>query len=347
MEYRHAYERFREGRLRLLVFVRRDIWDVLEDRQALRKFLDDEAALDKELSPEAKAKVASHPSKLVNDAEFIIDFIQEVGRIGEMKQAVKGAGDFPCGNWIYQFASFRDVVDACRAVLDLSGSLRQKALRTNLKHEIKSILAELLEPTDKGVQPITRWSKFARNSFQGKLCDKSSYRGDHLLWLRMFLLARGNVGKRLKVTAILEATMSGEFLDFDKASGTHTVGPLQEALFELEGQIDVLRNIDLTELLRDVEMTLRSDPMIENHRKAMFSFNNDLFVVPFALHDRIENIIILCRAIYLTLEGDETHLSALQLHPSSPILDESNQIAKERVTLKDVDDWLTRSAGMA
>jgi len=145
-------------------------------------------------------------------------------------------------NWIYQFTSFRDIVDGCRRVLDLSGNLRQKALRTNLKHELKSILSELLEPTDDGVRPITHWSSFARKCFLGSLDDESSYKGNYLVWLRMFLLTRGNVGKRLKTTALQEAITSGEFLDFDKATGTHTVGLLQQALLELDGQIERLRN---------------------------------------------------------------------------------------------------------
>lgn len=52
------------------MLVRKEIWDIREDRQALKKFLEDEAALDKELTPDAKAKLVGHPTKFLNDAEY-------------------------------------------------------------------------------------------------------------------------------------------------------------------------------------------------------------------------------------------------------------------------------------
>ncbi len=338
MEYRHAYERFKQGNLKLLVFVRKEVWDIREDRLALKKFLEDETALDKELSPKDKTKLVGHPSKFLNDADFVIGFLQEVGRIAEMKQAVKGTAGFPGGNWVYQFASFRDIVDGCRRVLDLSGNLRQKALRTNLKHELKSILSELLEPTDDGVRPITRWSSFARKRFLDSLDDESSYKGNDLVWLGMFLLTSGNVGKRLKTTTLQEAITSGEFLDFDKATGTHTVGPLQQALLELEGQIKRLCNTPSD--VFDVRTQLLKDERIKKNRQAMFPMPNHTLVMPFAVHDMIENVISLCRAIHLALEGDANELANVKLHPSSPIHDESEQIQREKVSLDDVRNWL-------
>jgi len=255
-----------------------------------------------------------------------------------MKRAVKGTAGFPGGNWIYQFASFRDIVDACRTVLDLSGNLRQKALRTNLKHEIKSILSELLEPTDSGVRPVTHWSSFARKCFSGSLNDESSYKGNYLVWLGMFLLTINNVGKRLKTTALQEAITSGEFLDFDKATRMHTVGPLQEALLELEGQIERLRNPPSD--VFDVGMQLLKDERIKNNRQALFPVPNYILVMPFAVHDMIENVISLCQAIHLALEGDASELANVKLHPSSPIHDESEQIQREKVSLDEVRNWL-------
>lgn len=333
MEYRHAYERFKQENLKLLVFVRKEIWDIHEDRKALEKFLKDEIALDKELSPKDKTKLTSPPSKFLNDTKFVTNFLHEIGRTAEMKRAEKGATRFPGGNWIYQFASFRDIIDACRTVLDLSGNLRQKALRANLKHEIEGSLAELLEPTDNGVQPVTHWSSFARKCFLGSLDDESSYKGKYLVWLRIFLLTRCNVGKQLKSTTLQEAITSGEFLDFDKATGTHTVGPLQQALFELAGQIERLRNTPSD--VFDVTIKLLKDERIKKNRQATFRMPNDTFVMPFAVHDTIENVISLCQAIHLALEGDASELAHVKLHPSSPIHDESEQIQRERVSRRD------------
>jgi hypothetical protein len=341
MEYRHAYQQFKEGKLKLLVLVRKEIWDIREDRQALKKFLEDEAALDKELTPEAKTKLVGHPTKFLNDAEFVIDFIKEVGRIEEMKQATRTGGTFPGGNWMYQFTSFRDVIDACRTVLDLSGSLRRKALRANLQHEIRTNSAELLEPDAEGVKPITSWSNPARGCYQGGLDDSSSYKGDHLVWLGMSLMTSGGVGKRLKRTALQEAITSGEFLDFDKASGLHHVGPLQQAMLELHGQIDRLQTINSSEVTT-VCISLLKDEQVKKNRKAQFTVPNQTLVVPFAVHDMIENVIALCRAIHHALDGNTNLLAALKLNPSSPLKGESERISKERPAMETVNVWLNQ-----
>jgi hypothetical protein len=339
IEYRHAYEQFKQGKLKILVFVRKEIWDIHQDRKELKRFLENEAALQTELSLEDKNKIVSHPSKFLNDSNFIIDFLQEVTRIEEMNEASKRAVGFPSGNWIYQFASFRDIIDAFRTVLNLSGNLRQKALCSNLKHEIKSILAELLQPDGTVVQPVTSWSIFARECFQGNWDDKSSYKGDYLVWLGMFLLTKGNVGKRLKVTALREAISSGEFLDFDKASGMHTVGPLQGALIDLDTHIEQLRNIDNSHVFDTANMLLSND-QIKNNRGKEFVMPNEKLVMAFAIHDLIENVITLCRAIYFALEGNESHSGNVKLHPSSPIKDESEKIRREKVSFDSVQNWL-------
>jgi hypothetical protein len=339
-EYQCAYERLKQGNLRLLVFVRKEVWDVREDRQALKKFLEDEATFDKELSSEAKAKLVNHPSKFLNDAEIIIDFIQEIGRIGEMKQACKGAGEFPSGNWIYQFASFRDVIDACRTVLDLSGNLRQKALRANLEHEIKSNLSELMEPSKEGILPITFRSKFARADFKGRYGDQSSYKGSDLILLGSFLMTAIRAVVRLKVTALGEAIISGEFLDFDKVSGTQAVGPLQKALLNLHDQIDRLRSFS-SERMWEITDNLLRDSNIKNNREGKFARDNGLLALPFAVHDVIENIISLCQATYLAMEGEASFLNNEKLHPSSPLSYESEKIEEERPTFQDVENWLS------
>lgn len=339
MEYRHAYQRFKEGKLKLLVLVRKEIWDIREDRQALKKYLEDEAALDKELAPDAKAKLVGHPTKFLNDAEFVIDFIKEVGRVEEMKLATQKGATLPGGNWMYQFTSFRDVIDACRTVLNLSGNLRQKALRVNLQHEIRTNLAELLQPDDEGVKPITSWSSPARRCYQGGLDDSSSYKGDYLVWLGMSLLTSGGVGKKLGVTALQEAITSGEFLEFDKATGLHRVGLLQQAMLDLHGHVERLQATNSSELSAEGIMLLK-DERVKMNRNASFSVPNQKFVMPFAVHDMIDNVLALSRAFHKALDGDEGPLGTLKLHPSSPLKDESEKIKKERPTNEAVESWL-------
>jgi hypothetical protein len=303
MEYRHAYERLKVGKLKLIGFVRKEIWDIREDRNSLKKYLEDERELDKELTQEQKADLVNHPSKFLNDAECIFDFLNEVGRIEEMKQAVNVTGLYPIGNWIYQFSSLKDIIDACKVVLNLSGNLRQQALVTNLKYELKDNLCELLNPFDDTIKPVTAYSGPARASLKGGWSESSSYTGNHLIWLGMFLMIGGNVGKRLRATALTEAITSGEFLDFDKKAGTHKVGLLQKAMMDLEEHVTRLRGVAPSDLL-DVSMKLLKNEQYKEQRKSIFSVENHFMAGPFAFHDLVENAIALSKAIYQTLEGD-------------------------------------------
>lgn len=107
--------------------------------------------------------------------------------------------------------------------------------------------------------------------------------------------------KVIEAKTLQKAITSGEFLDFDKVMGTPTVGALQQALFQLDGQIDRLRNI-IPKGCVEGGMTLFSDQSIKNNRKAEFSLKNERFVMPFVVHDLIDNAINLCRAIHLALE---------------------------------------------
>ena len=336
MEYQHAYERYKQGKLKLLLFVRQEIWDIREDRQALKRFLEAEEALGKELSAEDKEKLVNHSSKFLNDANFVIDFLHEIGRNTEMKQALKGDSEFPGANWIYRFSSFRDIIDASRTVLDLSGNLRKKALRTSLVSEIEGNLAEVLGKENNGLTPLTTWSKYARERFSGGFNDKSTYRADHLIWLGMFLLTSGQLGKRFNVSILKEAIISGEFLDFDKQTGSHAIGPFQRALLDLEHHIERLR--DFPENPSALE--LLQDHKLKTNRKAEITKDNQELVVAFAFHDLIENVISLCQAIYWALEGDEEELKDIRLHPSSPVKEEIEKIKNERPTFEEVQKWL-------
>jgi len=338
LEYRRAYERSKQGSVKLLVFVRKEIWDVREDRQALKTLLEEDQALQQELSPEAKAKLVNHPSKFMNDAEFVIDFLQEVGRVVEMKVATVGAGVFPGGNWIYQFASFRDVIDASRTVLKLPSNLRQRALVANLQHEIKCNLRELLTRVNDTTRPATCWSRAARAKFRGGADDSSTYTGRDLVHLYIFLISVGNIGLYMGVRALWEAITSGEFLDFDKTTGAFTVGPLQNAMVELATHIDRLRHIPPATVW-EVAMKLLT-PEIKSRREEEFTKQNVGLLAAFVFHDLIENIASLCRGAYRALDGDQHALGEVHLLPSSPLEGEPTKIERETPSIPDVEKWL-------
>ena len=337
-EYRHAYERLKEGKLDLLLFVRKEIWDIREDRKALRKHLEHEAEL--ELSPQQMDKVVNHPSKFLNDAEFITAFIEEVARVREMKEAAKGSGNYPVGNWVYQFSSFKDIVDACKTVLNLSGNLRHKALVANLKYELEQNLGELLERQGDKIEKVTRRGQFARASLRGGVSDSSQYEGDHLVWLFRFLIRVScKVGKRLNRTALTEAITSGEFLDYDRVAGRHTVGPVQKALLDLDGQIERLWSLASHISLAD-EWIVKNRQRFLDRRKDQFTIENEQMLRLFAVYDSIENIIIFSTAIYKALDGNNEAIATITIHGSSPVEEQNELMDAIQPSHDEVARWL-------
>ena len=63
-EYETAYELAREGKLKLLIFVRDEIWTIREDRKALKKYLQSEKTFSSELSASDMIKITNYPSNL-------------------------------------------------------------------------------------------------------------------------------------------------------------------------------------------------------------------------------------------------------------------------------------------
>src|SRR3546814_3002892 len=90
-EYRHAYELAKAGRIRILCFVRSDVWNHRQSVRDLTKALQ----ADPEISEQQREKLASHPTLAMDNAEAIISFIDEVTRNNETAVAVRGLGTAP------------------------------------------------------------------------------------------------------------------------------------------------------------------------------------------------------------------------------------------------------------
>ena len=104
IEYRRAYELLKAGRMKLITFVRDELWNVREDRKALEAFLIDDHKLRKELDDAQIQAIVQHKSTFVNDAQAIFEFLNEITRNEEMKQAIAGEGSFPVANWVHRFS---------------------------------------------------------------------------------------------------------------------------------------------------------------------------------------------------------------------------------------------------
>ncbi|MGH7286253.1 MAG: DUF4062 domain-containing protein [Polyangiaceae bacterium] len=341
MEYRQAYERAKRGEIKLLTFVRRSVWDAREDRAGIARLLKGDYAKEHGLLEADIEKIVHHKSRVLADANTIFDFLAEVGRNAEMKAAIEGKGALPRANWIHQFVGFRDVVDALRVDLGGALGLRRVALVANLRHELVENLRQRLNRVGKSatVEPAYKFAANARTQFDGGPLGSSKIKGKTLLWLSMFALTEARVGGRLSTQFLDEALVSGEFLDFDRASDRYKVGPLQDAMI-------ILR--DETARLQKEEVALGFEErrwLVENFRHLKDSddpieVENHRLVGVMSIHDRHENIVRLSVAILRAFDGDNAFLGSSKLWMGTPFAEEAIQIERETPTAKNVEVWV-------
>ena len=341
MEYQYANKRAGESKLKLVAFVRKEVWDIREDRAALKRYLGEEAVLDKELSDDQKAKLLSHPSKFVTDSEATFDFLAEIGKIEEMKKAVRGQGAYPTGNWIYQFTGFRDIIDALRTVMNVSGGLRRTVLVANLKHEIEENGKRLFTTKDNGgLKRKSYGASFARKSFSGDMKDESSYQGLHLGWMGMFVLFWATDGTHMRSAALEEAILSGEFLDFDKPAGSYTVGVLQQGLLTLKEKLGYLQKGAVNEQTQAFGRELVMSQQYKSNPTNVFRIANHKMMLPCLLYDLYNDVEQLLKAVYRGLECDDSLLRSFKPSPNSPFFEMSAEANNETPDRTLIQRWL-------
>jgi hypothetical protein len=330
LEYRHAYERAKQGKVKILALVRSAVWTVLEDRKALGDLVKSEYQKEHNLTDVDIEKLTRHKSKIVEDADLIFSFVNEVRRNEEMKAATKQAGALlPVNNWIHPFGGFRDVIDVLRTAFVRIPSIRRATLLANLQHEIAINLTALLERGDDGVlSPQYAWAGPARRQFSGTADGTSSIRGVDLLGLAIFAITASN-GARLITRALDEAIVSGEFLDYDIDDHRYKVGQVQEALIMLRSSVESIRTIShiLTNEKR-IDLANRFREYKDNKSQTLV---DNLLVGPaIILHDVSSDTVKLSMALLKWIYAGAFDAPALA--PQTPFQGEEAQIRSERPT---------------
>ena len=243
MEYREALKSFQQtGRPKLAIFVRQNLWDIREDRTALRKYISEDHAKLRELDVVAKDKLINHPSKFANDVDAAFDFLHEIGQIEQMKAAICGSGDLPKANWIHLFSQFGDIAAALRVAFGVTTHVERKILSENLKQELLQNLCHIMRKSEK--------SKVIPISYLGtSILDKVTlrYEGSSLLEsgdftrLSLFLLYASSIPNQLSRLFVEQAVRSGIFMEFDPATGQYKATKSHHALLELLKLMDWLK----------------------------------------------------------------------------------------------------------
>ncbi|UHO37101.1 DUF4062 domain-containing protein [Chryseobacterium capnotolerans] len=125
MEYRYAYQRMLEGKIKLINFVRQD---TLTKMDVYKESIKDQTI---DLTKFDKASKEKHRIHL---------FIQDVRRVNDMKD-----GGTPKNNWLHQFNGFPEIQDVIKAELDDRIGLSYKTKRFIITEELISNLKTYLQ----------------------------------------------------------------------------------------------------------------------------------------------------------------------------------------------------------
>lgn len=333
-EYKEAYKLHKLGKLKIINFVRSDVWQLKEDRTALLKYLDG-----LEIDPGAKQQIVNHPSKQLSNAEFIIKFINEVGRNDETKIALDNEGILPTGNWIHTFQTFSDVIDVLQAQIFLGQPIEAVALKKLLRRELSEILRNcLIKMKDQIFSPKSTIHCFYQEHTITKDVRNNPYLHiDTKRWSLMSAVAMHLLTVRLHTLILPNALSSLIFMNYDSKTGAMQEEPIYEALFLLNEEIREFNRANTGDRLEVIfENSRRARP--NDYDLKFIDIETDKVLLLLGLYMRWINVIDLSKSIIRYLDGEEFVMPKLQ--QKSPIPEMNEDIKKEMVTTKEVDDFI-------
>lgn len=325
-EYRHAYDLHRAGKLKIVAMVRREVWDFRESHRELEAHLRS-LALDAELA----RTVARHPTKFAEDAEFVIRFIEEVGRNAETRQALKADGTMPTGNWVHVFDSFRDVADLMGTLLMDGLPVEEAAFRRALRHEMVQLLRQCLLKVrgDGPFGPRFYVEKF-REAFPLTLEMRAEGQASvpTKAWDSFSTVMMALIAREFRTFILPQALASPTFLEFDASGGTVRESPVFDALHHLEREIAMARAALATDVLAVIYAHTPKARGGYNPPEIEIEFDDIARLVGLAF--RWVNIVELATAIIAHLDGAPFTMPSLM--PFSPIVGMDARLERERVT---------------
>jgi hypothetical protein len=315
-EYRTAYEYAKKGTLKILIFVRKEIWNIKEDRTAIGKHLRNINDINNEIISE----VSEAKSKFVNDADFIFSFIDEVSRKDEMIKAKTSESDRPTNNWIHTFDIFSEIIDVLRYSLELNITINQKIAISNVVREIGVDMSYLFYKNADNIIPT--FALFPRKDL---VCGYNDFivKKKHLSKIQTFLInSQINYGK-MSVKHIEHALHNGIFFEMCKKTGSYIPNRIHVALQRIYDEINFFMKIEETVHddffnINNSIAQLKTETIDDDDECTL----DHRFFLVVSLHDRMSNIFELAKYIFAIIERDSEPFDFPELYDRSPLNNE-------------------------
>lgn len=332
-EYQTAYELHKSGKIKILTFVRSEIWAHRENRAELKRYL---KTID--LNPSIKSSIESHPSKICDDSDFIINFINEVSRNNETKKALSDKNStLPTGNWIYTFHNFRDIVDAIQTQIISDTPLEKSALKHLLLLELRENLkTSLIKIDDSACSPeIFVCDFYKEHEITIAARDKPTFLVNAKSWKLLSRIGVHLLGMQLQTRILEHCLRTSTFIDYDPLLGRSSSTPVQNDLLCLVREIESFHLANNSDTL---EVIFQFSPKNGYGGNQPIPVTTMKLCTLIHLYDRWINVINLSRELVQYLSGNPYIRPTLR--PKSPIPDMNPQLEAEAVTETMLDKYL-------
>ncbi len=265
-EYRHAYQLHQQGGLQILSFVRNEVWQLKETRNELTRYLENINSFDKDLI----ADIVNAPTKFANDAQFVSDFIQEVGKNAETKTAMQDKALLPTGNWIRVFNSFKDIIDSLKELIkinDLDYKLNLEILKNELQAynlQVNEILRNYPNALYVTLNNLLNNAKKSESPYGEFILDKDDWE----TFIPIFWYTSVIHYIPIDVQVINQILTSKTFFNFNSQNQSFTKSPIYENLLELKKGIYAFnnQNFDISEVIQLTNEMKRKFKIYGNYR---------------------------------------------------------------------------------
>lgn len=333
-EYRVAAQLAQKGRIKPVIFIRKDVMTALSERRSL---------IDAGLS---KDKISATASRVLTDPEFVQAFVEEIKQTEYEREGIEGrAGAF----WYYQFGTFREIVDALCVNLHLTISVRRQALLANLGHELEKNLTVLTERISSGaIIPVGFQLNALRESIR---LDTSS---EHLTLtdaqgtrLVFFQIAAWTVLENLRTVALRDAILSGEFLVYEQSGAMLRASHVQELMQDLLSRVERLQQLHIHNMsgftpVHNLHLQAHTN-ITEAHKRKQpdVSVPTIYLAYLFLQSSLMEDITNLSLAVLKYIYDPTALIQHVQLNEISPYEGESEKIELGKPTPDEIQQWVS------
>ena len=330
MEYRRAYELAKAGQMRLLSFVRAEVWNHRESAKELEKYLKGLIEIDDAL----REKITRYPTTFASDVEFIVSFIDEVSKNKETADAIQGKGALPVANWVHSFAGFGDIRNVVDPLILRGFSVKVAAGRLALQNQLLLLLRDVLPLiSGKPLVPSPTIQRLAR-----EINLKSADTGGSTViseknWGTLMVVALHATSAQIPEFPFASYLGSDLLLEYDSRLGIFRETKTYDLLTELVDQLRKLKQAKVgAEFLSLVKYGAK--------RGRDKSVTAPVLLIASHLHllFRWADVSNLAKALALALDGKQFDVGNRM--PLTPFLDEEANIAKEQASLAQVRQFV-------